>query len=192
MFKELLAKEFAPWAQLSEQQLRHLERHYELLTLWNKKLNLARLGSIEDAVRLHYCESLFLARTLPSGSLRIVDVGSGAGFPGLPVAILRPESTIDLLESHYRKSVFLTEVCRNLPNVHVLSRRAESCEPNYDWMIARGVRPEAVLGLSLAPEAALLITSRELQGLKMPFGLEKIPWGKNRIVAMFHVEHGKI
>src|SRR5262245_12319813 len=109
MFRELLAKEFAPYETLTEHQLDQLESHYRLLTAWNKRLNLARLGSVEDAVQLHYCESLYLGRALPLGNLRIVDIGSGAGFPGIPIAILRPECSVTLVESHQRKAVFLRE-----------------------------------------------------------------------------------
>jgi len=88
-FRSLLAATFAPYQALSEIQLDALHAHYELLCKWNKKLNLWRVKDIREAVELHYCESLYLARTLPPGSLRVVDVGSGAGFPGFPIAILR-------------------------------------------------------------------------------------------------------
>ena len=75
---------------LPSEQIDLLEAHYNLLTQWNARLNLTRIESVEDAVRLHYCESLFVGTRLPAGPLRIVDVGSGAGFPGIPIAILRP------------------------------------------------------------------------------------------------------
>src|ERR1700730_14203736 len=114
MFRKLLASEFAPYTGLSDEQLDRLERHYRLLTLWNKRINLTRINSLEDVVRFHYCESLFLAKELPVGALSIVDVGSGAGFPGIPVAILRPECRVHLLESHQRKAVFLREASREL------------------------------------------------------------------------------
>jgi len=81
MFRELLAREFASYGSLTVTQIDQLEAHYNLLVRWNARLNLTRIDSIEDAVRLHYCESLFVGTRLPAGSLRIVDVGSGAGFP---------------------------------------------------------------------------------------------------------------
>jgi hypothetical protein len=90
---------------LSDAQLDALCDHYSLLLAWNERLNLTRVVSAADAARLHYVESLFLAAQLPPGELRIVDVGSGAGFPGIPVAILRPETRVDLVESHQRKGV---------------------------------------------------------------------------------------
>ena len=109
MFRELLAREFAPYGSLTPEQIDLLEAHYNLLVQWNARLNLTRIDSVEEAVRLHYCESLFVGTRLPAGPLRIVDVGSGAGFPGIPIAILRPECTVTLVESHQRKGVFLRE-----------------------------------------------------------------------------------
>ena len=191
-FSDLLASEFAPYGSLSPEQLKLLDEHYELLRHWNRKINLTRIKSMEEAVCLHYCESLFLARELPSGALRLADVGSGGGFPGIPVAILRPDCQIDLIESHQRKAVFLQEASRGLSNVKVVPQRAESCESRYDWMISRAVRPAGVLSLQLASRAAVLISDFDLAGLPGLSSQQKSPWGYNRLLAMFHVERVKI
>lgn len=183
MFLQLLSSEFAPYGTLSEDQLARLEQHYSLLNRWNKKMNLTRITKLEDAVKLNYCESLFLGQCLPAGPLKIADVGSGAGFPGIPVAILRPECSVDLIESHQRKAVFLQEATRDCANVRVLARRAEECDPDYDWMVARAVRPADVLCLRLASNAALLVAAKDSVGPSKP-----IPWGTNRVINMFHVE----
>lgn len=190
MFRELLATEYAPYGVLSEEQLIRLEEHYSLLTLWNKRMNLTRIGHLDEIVKLHYCESLFLGRALPGHRLRIVDVGSGAGFPGIPVAILRPDCSVDLVESHQRKAVFLREASRHLSNARVLAFRAEACEPTYDWMIARAVRPSDVVALKLADNNALLVGAKDAAGL--PGSSVPIPWGHDRVLAMFHVERDKI
>src|SRR5581483_9324513 len=92
---------------------------------WNKTLNLTRVESLEQAVERHYAESLFLAAHLPVGALRIVDVGSGPGFPGFPVAVVRGDCAVTLVESHQRKAVFLREASRPLENVEVVAKRAE-------------------------------------------------------------------
>ena len=126
MFRDLLVREFAPYGSLTVAQLDALQAHYELLTQWNARLNLTRIESVEDAVRLHYCESLFAGTRLPAGPLHIADVGSGAGFPGIPIAILRPECVLTLIESHQRKGVFLREASRNLKNVKVVTDRSEN------------------------------------------------------------------
>ena len=174
-FKLLLELEFSPYGTLSGDQLTLLEQHYQLLLRWNQKINLTRINSLRDAVRYHYCESLYLAQYLPKRPLRIIDIGSGAGFPGIPVAVYRPDCEVDLVESHQRKAVFLREAVRNLPNVRILAMRAEQLAGGYDWMISRAVRPENVLKLNLAPNVAVL----GIEG-------DKLPWGETR--ALFHVE----
>ena len=185
MFRELLSAEFSPYGTLSSSQLDALERHYRMLVHWNQKLNLTRIRNVEEAVRLHYCEALFLGLRLPPGRLRIVDVGSGAGFPGIPVAILRSESNVDLVESHQRKAVFLREATRGLSNVRVLACRAEDCQNGYDWMISRAIRAGELFKRPLAPNFAILSgDSQEIPGAR----IERTPWGENR--ALFHVKHG--
>jgi len=184
MFRELLAREFAPYDSLTVKQIDLLEAHYQLLVKWNAQLNLTRIDSVEEAVRLHYCESLFVGTRLPVGPLRIVDVGSGAGFPGIPIAIIRPECTITLVESHQRKGVFLREASRNLKNVTVVTDRAENLKPNFDWLVSRAVSPNEVSKLQLANNLALLTGEEELPGFDRR---EPIPWGAGRFLA-FHVE----
>jgi len=187
-FRQLLAARFP----LSEAQLDQLERHYTLLEQWNQKMNLIRTESLEELVELHYCESLFLGQSLPRGSIRIADVGAGGGFPGIPVAIFRPEASVALIESHQRKAVFLRQSSMGLPNVVVLSARAEDLRARYDWVIARAVRGKDVLDLSISSDFALLTTERELGDLPEPSAILKSPWGSQRLVAMFHVEHDRI
>src|SRR5258706_9503400 len=126
MFRELLAREFAPYGTLSPAQLDQCEAHYALLLRWNPKLNLTRMDSVEEAARLHYCESLLMGQKLPAGPLRIADIGSGAGFPGIPMAILGPEFTVTLGQSHQRKAVFLIQATRDFPNLQVVTERAEN------------------------------------------------------------------
>jgi len=185
MLRELITREFAPYAALTTEQLDQLEAHYQLLLRWNPRLNLTRLDSIEDAARLHYCESLFLGTRLPSGVLRIVDVGSGAGFPGIPIAILRPECTVTLVESHRRKAVFLGEAARNLQNVKVVTDRAGILTSEFDWLVSRAVSPNELLKFKLASNLALLVGNAEGERFDRR---EILPWGSNRYLA-FHVKH---
>jgi len=184
MFRERLVREFAPYGSLTVEQIDRLEAHYELLMHWNARLNLTRIDCEEGAVRLHYCESLFVGARLPAGQLRIVDVGSGAGFPGIPIAILRPECAVTLVESHQRKAVFLREASRNLKNVKVVTDRAENLGPEYDWLVSRAVSPNDILKFKLASNLALLVGGEEIPGFE---GREPVPWGTGRFLA-FHVE----
>ena len=189
MFADQLAAAFAPYAILSGEQVAQLEEHYALLMHWNERLNLTRIRDLNEAITLHYCESLLMGYTLPPGPLRVADVGSGGGFPGIPLAILRPECSVDLIESHNRKSVFLREASRKLPNVGVMSMRAEGVTGVWDWVIARAVRPSEILKLRLARRVALLMSSSDLEGLPGIQTISQVPWGRDRILAMFHVEH---
>jgi len=185
MFREFLAREFAPYGSLSPEQLDQLESHYQLLLRWNAKLNLTRIESIDEAARLHYCESLFLGQRLPAGPIRIVDVGSGAGFPGIPIAILRPECNVTLVESHKRKGVFLREAVRNLANAKVVTDRAENLKEEFDWLISRAVKPGDVFKLNLANNLAILLGSDDASAFQQS---ELLPWGDKRYVV-FHVKH---
>ena len=190
MFRDLLASEFAPFRRLSEQELDRLESHYEFLSHWNKRMNLTRIRGLQETVRLHYCESLFVARVLPPNPVSIVDVGSGAGFPGVPLAILRPDCSVHLVESHQRKAVFLREATRNLPNVRVLPVRAQELQHEYDWIVARAVRRADLESLNLARNVAWLVSEADAVG--QAERLTKIPWGVRRVLVTFHVKHAKI
>lgn len=185
MFRELLVREFAPYGSLTVKQIDALEAHYNLLTQWNARLNLTRIESVEEAVRLHYCESMFVGTRLPPEPLRIVDVGSGGGFPGIPIAILRPECAITLVESHQRKGVFLREASRDLKNVSVVTDRAENLKGEFDWLVSRAVSPDEVCKLKCANNFALLVGIHAVPG----FGrAESVPWGTGRYLV-FHVKH---
>ncbi len=140
MFAELLRQQLGSLVELSPFQIEELQKHFELMQRWNKVLNLTRIRETPEIVRRHYCESLFLGTQLPPGELSIADVGSGAGFPGITVAILRPECTVVLVESHQRKSVFLRQATREMPNTRVVATRIEDVTENFDWAIVRAVK----------------------------------------------------
>lgn len=174
-FREILSAEFSGHRILSESELCRLENHYELLQAWNQRINLTRITGVEDAVRFHYCESLYLALKLPNLPLRVADIGSGAGFPGIPLAIIRPDCAVDLVESDQRKAVFLREAISGLRNVKVVSLRASEISGSYDWIVSRAVRREDVIGLRIAPRIALLTTGDHGN---------RIPWGVRRTIEI--------
>ena len=161
--------------------LRELQR-------WNRTLNLTSIRNMEEAVERHYCESLFVAQVLDVEPVTIVDVGSGGGFPGLPLAVLRPDCLVTLVESHQRKAVFLKEASRNLPNIRVLSKRSEDVEESFDWAISRAVSYEGLTASLkiLAPRAALLTGLEEPPG-SLGFEWEvgvQLPWGSQRFLRV--------
>jgi 16S rRNA (guanine527-N7)-methyltransferase len=148
---------------LTSQQVELLESHFALLNRWNRTLNLTSIRNMQDAVTRHYGESLFLAAHLPEKCASVADLGSGAGFPGIPLAILRPECAVTLIESHQRKAVFLKEATRHLGNVRVLAKRAEAMEGQFDWLVSRAVAPKEVLQFvpGLASNLALLLAQED-------------------------------
>ena len=193
---DIVRRETAGFVSLNLDQIQALELHYALLLRWNRKMNLTTVTKLPDAALRHYCESLFLAARLSAG--RVVDVGSGAGFPGIPVAIARPDCMVDLVESHQRKAVFLREASRGMGNVRVAGARAESLrgageQPTYEWMISRAVDPVDLLRLRLANRYALLIGAEDVELVK-PDEVIPLPWGARRVLAVgtFHVKQSTI
>lgn len=171
---------------LSAEQESALEAHLEMLLRWNRKLNLTSIRNREEAIERHYSESLFLGRHLPPGAWKIADVGSGAGFPGFPVAVLRPDCQVTLIESHQRKAVFLRESSRKQGNIRVLARRAEEVTERFDRVISRAVSYEDLAPYlkRLAP-AADLLTGGEEPPPGIGFVWEaaiRLPWGKQRFL----------
>ena len=176
---------FADFALTAEQEWA-LEAHLELLMRWNKSLNLTAIRNRDEAIERHYCEALFLGARLPAGALRIADVGSGGGFPGFPVAVLRPECSVTLIESHQRKAVFLKEAARKMSNVRVLARRAEDVAETFDWVISRAVSYSDLAAVlkKLAPNADLL-GGAEVPPENLGFEWESpvaLPWGNQRFL----------
>jgi len=115
--------------QLTDRQLEQISTYIDLLLRWNARINLTSVRDPEEIVTRHFGESLFLARhvTVSGRELRCIDVGSGAGFPGLPIKIYRPQVQLTLVESQYRKAIFLREVIRalDLRGAEVFAGRAE-------------------------------------------------------------------
>src|SRR5262245_57274077 len=143
---------------------------------WNKVINLTRIENEGEAVDRHYGESLLLGMSLPAGPLKVADIGSGAGFPGFPIAVLRPEVSVTLIEAHQRKAVFLKEATRGLANLAVVSKRAEDMVGSFDWVVSRAVSWDIVraVGLRLAPQVAFLGTDGGLGDMQMT--VAAVPW----------------
>lgn len=88
--------------------------YYDLLQRWNARLNLTAIRDPEDALRRHFVECIFCAQHVPTGIATLLDYGSGAGFPGIPIALCRPEILVTLAESQGKKASFLREAVRSL------------------------------------------------------------------------------
>jgi 16S rRNA (guanine527-N7)-methyltransferase len=163
-------------AVLSPAQLQHISTYIDILLRWNARINLTAIRDPEDIVTRHFGESLFAAANLfPSvspvssvvkvfddvnqGHLTLADIGSGAGFPGLPIKLWAPQIALTLIESHHKKAAFLREVARalTLTNVNIQNARAEALPPNtFDVVTLRAVEHfESILPTAAALAASL-------------------------------------
>ncbi|HWN99556.1 MAG TPA: 16S rRNA (guanine(527)-N(7))-methyltransferase RsmG [Blastocatellia bacterium] len=132
----------------SEHQITQLVNHYSMLRRWNRRMNLTRIIEPEEAARLHYAESLSGARFIGEAA-SLLDIGSGAGFPAVPLAVARPDVRVVALEANQKKSLFLREVKDDLhlDNFSVANARLESFDwSGYELLTSRALdRAETIL-----------------------------------------------
>lgn len=116
----------------------------ELLLKWNQKLNLTAIVEPREILERHFGESLFALSMIPKDARTLIDIGSGAGFPGLALKMARPALEVTLLEPVLKKAAFLKEAARALElTVKVRSLRIEDCPPSEmqsDCFTCRAVR----------------------------------------------------
>ncbi len=136
---------------LTPEQLARFETYYAMLADWNTRVNLTAITAPEDVAKKHFLDSLAAAPYLkPNAS--IVDVGTGAGFPGLPLLILRPDLKVTLMDSLQKRLVFLEAVCKELKlTAELVHARAEDAGQNpkyrekFDVALTRAVSALPVL-----------------------------------------------
>jgi 16S rRNA (guanine527-N7)-methyltransferase len=112
---------------INNEQSLLIQRYMQILRHWNEKLNLTAIREPLEILYRHFCECMFAGVAVGGDFGRLADIGSGAGFPGIPLKIMRPETELFLVESNIKKGTFLAEVVRELelPNVRVLISRYE-------------------------------------------------------------------
>src|SRR5579864_1352305 len=141
-----LLNPFVAAADLSTELIEQLQLHLDLLMRWNARVNLTAVRDPEQIVTRHFGESLFAAQVLrnsaPPSALHLADVGSGAGFPGVPIALLTPEIELTLIESQSKKATFLRELLRTLKldRAHVFTGRAEQWQNVADIVTMRAIK----------------------------------------------------
>jgi len=110
-----------------DNQVLQIQQYIEILLRWNEKISLTAIRDPLEILYRHFCESMYAAEAIPVQGGRLADVGSGGGFPGLPLKISRPDLRVFLVESNLKKATFLAEVVRELGlnDTQVLVRRYE-------------------------------------------------------------------
>jgi 16S rRNA (guanine527-N7)-methyltransferase len=208
-------------AALSLTELNHISTYIDILLRWNSRINLTAIRDPEEIVTRHFGESLFVARQLfPTGADAgtatlgrseqspappVADIGSGAGFPGVPIKLWAPNIALTLIESNHKKATFLREVARFLilTDVNILNVRAEEVAQRFDLVTLRAVErfaetlPDAARLLAPAARLALLITAPQiktarsiLQNVSWDAPLP-IPGSKSRILLVGRAEPRK-
>src|SRR6266852_540071 len=150
---------------LDEHQVICIQQYIKLLRHWNEKLNLTGIRDPLEILYRHFCESMYAAVAIPVQFGRLADVGTGAGFPGLPLKIIQPEMELFLVESNIKKGTFLAEVIRELgltnakvlinryeelgedlaPLNYICSRAVGEFEPFLQWAASREVAAGGVI-----------------------------------------------
>jgi 16S rRNA (guanine527-N7)-methyltransferase len=127
----------------SEEQASAFMTYLSELKKWNRAYNLTALKTDADIIIKHFLDSLLYLKALPPGTLKLADAGSGAGFPGIPLKIVRPEIVITLIESSGKKTAFLRHITRqlNLSGTNVIEQRLEHLgkefEKGFDVIVSR-------------------------------------------------------
>ena len=133
--------------EMSDNQKKQFIQYYELLIEWNKVMNLTAITDLEDVIKKHFIDSLTIVKSICPKNKTIIDVGTGAGFPGIPIKIAFPETKIVLLDSLNKRINFLNEVIHqlNLKEIRTIHGRAEDYGKNpkyrgqFDLCVSRAV-----------------------------------------------------
>ena len=137
---------------IQEEELEKFYCYSHMLVEWNGKVNLTAITEPEKIVVKHFLDSLLLLRFLPEKPYSLIDVGTGAGFPGIPLAIMRKDMRLTLLDSLNKRLLFLKELCEAIEiPVNLVHARAEDAgrsleyREQYDVATARAVAALPVL-----------------------------------------------
>ncbi|MFA6050789.1 MAG: 16S rRNA (guanine(527)-N(7))-methyltransferase RsmG [Candidatus Paceibacterota bacterium] len=158
---------------LGPKRLEHFKTYLTVLLEWNEKMNLTGIKDPEDIWRKHFLDSLTVLEAIPASTRRVIDIGTGAGFPGLPLAIVRPDLEVVLLEATGKKVKFLEHVILTLglKNVTAIHGRAELVSKEkmhrerFDVVLARAVAMLPVIAgyaLPFLKKGGVLIAQKKL------------------------------
>lgn len=177
--------------------LERFEKYLSLLLRWNAKINLTAVRDANGILARHFVESIACAQALPAGIHSLLDFGSGAGLPGIPIALCRPEIAVILAESQSKKAAFLGEAVRLLGiAARVYAGRAEGLPETFDCVVLRAVdqmrQATRAAARLVGPHGwlALMTTGRDVNELEDAAGSGftwrrlELPDGEDRLVAL--------
>jgi len=162
---------------VDNKQVQQIQRYIDILLAWNDKVNLTAIRDPLEILHRHFCESMFAAPAVPMENGRLADVGSGGGFPGLPLKIIRPNLQVFLIESNIKKATFLAEVIRELglSEARVLVNRYEELTEDVaplDFVCSRALGDFgpflewAASGPVLASQVVLWVGARDVEEIQ--------------------------
>jgi 16S rRNA (guanine527-N7)-methyltransferase len=189
----------AGFGKLSPEAAAQFETYLALLLKWNAKLNLTAIREPQMIVRRHFIECIQCAQAIPAifEPRTLLDFGSGAGLPGIPIAILRPEILVTLAESQGKKAAFLKEAVRALAlDAEVFQGRVEKMPPERQFPVitlrAVDKMPDAI-GVAIdrsAPEGWVVLFTTSRAALALKSRLPEIEWRKE--LPTSGLEEGRI
>lgn len=132
---------------INSEQLSSFKKYADLLILWNEKMNLTAITEKKEIAIKHFIDSISVLKSCsPPKNAKLIDIGTGAGFPGIPLKIMRPDIKLCLLNSLNKRLIFLDEVCKELEiKAELIHARAEECgqksqyREQFDTVISRAV-----------------------------------------------------
>lgn len=157
-FKIMKKREKNLKTHFSVEQIEQFFEYMKLLIEWNEKMNLTAITEPEEIIVKHFVDSITISNEIENNS-KIVDVGTGAGFPGIPLSIMNPTLKITLVDSLNKRLIFLREVVNklNLKSIEIIHARAEELgqdkkyRESFDYATSRAVAKLAVLSEYLIP-----------------------------------------
>ena len=176
--------------ELTDKQVSQFIKFYEMLVEWNKVMNLTGITEYDEVVMKHFVDSLSIVKVNGFDNVTsIIDVGTGAGFPGIPLAILFPEVQFHLVDSIGKKVRVATEIANSigLKNVTTRHARAEEEKQLFDFVVSRAVMPLADLlkiirknispkQQNVFPNGLICLKGGELEKEAMPFKNKTTMW----------------
>ena len=182
---------------VNDSQVLKIQQYMDILLTWNEKINLTAIRDPLEILNRHFCECMYAASAVPVEDGRLADVGSGGGFPGLPLKIIRPELQVVLIESSIKKATFLAEVIRGLgladtrvivsryeelgeeiaPLDFVCSRALGDFAPFLEWAHSEKVAARQVvlwIGARDLPEIQKVRTWEWQESISVPHSLRRL------------------